>query len=159
MELAISVGERLLLKSNRKLVTGHRVTNGELVTVKAVMADQSIELEDGRILPPSYRDFLHGYAVTSYSSQGKTVDHVLFSDSTIKAATSSQQWYVTISRGRRGIKIFTSDKLQLRENVTQSGARRLALDLVPLPELTSDRTVQLDEIINPSSKQRARRPG
>jgi hypothetical protein len=49
----------------------------------------------------------------SYASQGKTVDHVLFSDSAIKAATNQQQWYVTISRGRKGVTIFTSDKVQL----------------------------------------------
>jgi hypothetical protein len=57
------------------------------------------------------------------------VDYVLFSDSTIKAATNAQQWYVTISRGRRGIRIFTPDKEQLRENVTRSGHRPLALEL------------------------------
>jgi hypothetical protein len=57
------------------------------------------------------------------------VDHVLFSDSTIKAATNAQQWYVTISRGRRGIRIFTPDKIQLRENLVRSGHRPLALEL------------------------------
>jgi hypothetical protein len=64
------------------------------------------------------------------------VDYVLLSDSTIKAATNSQQWYVTISRGRRGIHIFTPDKAQLRENVTRSGHRPLAIKLAagfPLP--------------------------
>ena len=59
----------------------------------------------------------------------KTVDYVLFSDSTIKAATNDQQWYVTISRGRKGIRIFTPDKVQLRENVIRSGQRKLALQL------------------------------
>jgi hypothetical protein len=57
------------------------------------------------------------------------VDYVLFSDSTIKAATNAQQWYVTISRGRRGICIFTPDKEQLRENLTRSGHRPLAMEL------------------------------
>ena len=52
------------------------------------------------------------------------MDYVLFSDSTIKAATNAQQWYVTISRGRRGIRIFTPDKEQLRENVARSGHGR-----------------------------------
>jgi hypothetical protein len=37
---------------------------------------------------------------------------------------------VTISRGRRGIRIFTPDKEQLRENVIRSGDQPLALDLV-----------------------------
>jgi hypothetical protein len=53
----------------------------------------------------------------------------LFSDSAIKPATNQQQWYVTISRGRRSIKIFTNDKAQLRENVVRSGDRELAMDM------------------------------
>ncbi|MHB9010035.1 MAG: MobF family relaxase [Limisphaerales bacterium] len=128
-EVEISSGDRLHLKANRKLDSGGRVANGELVSVKSVRADGGIELTDGRVLDAGFREFLPGYAVTSYGSQGKTVDYVLFSDSTIKAATNAQQWYVTISRGRRGIRIFTPDKQQLRENVTRSGHRPLAVEL------------------------------
>jgi hypothetical protein len=120
-ECQVSTGDRLHLKANRKLSSRDRVTNGELVTVKSVRADGGVELTDGRILDSSFCEFLPGYAVTSYGSQGRTVDYVLFSDSTIKAATNAQQWYVTISRGRRGIRIFTPHKEQLRENVTRSG--------------------------------------
>lgn len=127
-ELSVADGDRLHLKANRKLASGERVTNGELVTVKSVRSDGGIQLTDGRILDKSFREFLHGYAVTSYGSQGKTVDYVLFSDSTVKPATNAQQWYVTISRGRRGISIFTPDKQQLRENVTRSGHRPLAME-------------------------------
>ena len=128
-EVAIVDGERLHLKANRKLADGSRTTNGELVTVKTVHHNGKIELADGRILDKGFREFLPGYAVTSYGSQGKTVDHVLFSDSTVKAATNAQQWYVTISRGRRGIRIFTPDKEQLRENLARSGHRPLAMEL------------------------------
>jgi conjugative relaxase-like TrwC/TraI family protein len=127
-EIPLAQGDKLHLKANRKLASGARVTNGELVSVKSVQPDGNIELTDGRILDKSFREFLPGYAVTSYGSQGKTVDYVLFSDSTIKAATSAQQWYVTISRGRRGVRIFTPDKDQLRENLMHSGHRRLALE-------------------------------
>ena len=128
-ELSVATGDRLNLKANRKLASGGRVTNGELVTVKSVRADGGVELTDGRVLDKSFREFLPGYAVTSYGSQGKTVDYVLFSDSTVKPATNAQQWYVTISRGRRGIRIFTPDKEQLRDNVTRSGHRPLAMEL------------------------------
>ncbi|HEX5398701.1 MAG TPA: MobF family relaxase [Verrucomicrobiae bacterium] len=127
-EILVAEKDRLHLKANRKLATGGRVTNGELVTVKSVRADGGVELTDGRVLGKEFREFLPGYAVTSYGSQGKTVDYVLFSDSTIKAATNAQQWYVTISRGRRGVRIFTPDKEQLRENVARSGHRPLALE-------------------------------
>ena len=99
VELPLSNGERLHLKANRRLLNGSKAMNGELVTVSNVRSDGAIELEDGRVLDNNYREFVHGYAVTSYGSQGKDVDYVLFSDSTIKAATNDQQWYVTISRG------------------------------------------------------------
>ncbi len=55
---------------------------------------------------------------------------MLFSDSAIRAATNSQQWYVTISRGRKSIQIFTPDKDQLRHAIIRSGERELALDLL-----------------------------
>jgi len=128
--IPLAQGDRLQIKANRRMASGKMVTNGELVTVKNVRADGRIDLADGRTLDASFREFLPGYAVTSYGSQGKTVDYVLFSDSAVRTATDRRQWYVTISRGRRGIRIFTPDKEQLRENVIRSGDQPLALDLV-----------------------------
>jgi len=127
-EIPLTQGDKLHLKANRRLASGAPITNGELVVVKSIGVNGDIELTDGRVLDKSFREFLPGYAVTSYGSQGKTVDYVLFSDSTIKAATNAQQWYVTISRGRRGVRIFTPDKTQLRENLLRSGHRPLALE-------------------------------
>lgn len=86
------------------------LANGEVVTVAQIKWIGAIRLDDRRILPPHYRQFLRGNAVTSSGSQGKTVDHVLFFDSAVRAASNAQQWYVTISRGRRSIQIFTPDK-------------------------------------------------
>ncbi|MCI0537982.1 MAG: hypothetical protein L0Z50_22430 [Verrucomicrobiales bacterium] len=128
--LDLAHGDKLQLKANRRLSSGAAVTNGEIVIVECVHADGRIALQDGRTLDSGYREFVPGYAVTSYGSQGKTVDYVLFSDSAVRAATNSRQWYVTISRGRRGIRIFTPDKAALRENVLRSGDSALALDLV-----------------------------
>jgi conjugative relaxase-like TrwC/TraI family protein len=128
-ELTLAAGDRLQLKANGRTRKGQRLANGELVTVRKVGADGRITLNDGRVLDRNYRQFVRGFAITSYASQGKTVDHVLFSDSAIKAATNQQQWYVTISRGRKGITIFTSDKAQLAENIQRSGDRPLALDM------------------------------
>jgi conjugative relaxase-like TrwC/TraI family protein len=128
-ELLLSSGDRLQLKANAQSQDGSKIANGELVTVKQIHADGRIALNDGRTLPKNYRQFVRGYAVTSYAAQGKTVDYVLFSDSAVAAATNEQQWYVTISRGRRGVKIFTADKIQLRQNIAHSGDRPLALDM------------------------------
>jgi len=127
-DLPLASGDRLQLKANGKTDNGAQLANGELVTVKRVENSQ-IELTDGRILPKDYRQFMRGYAVTSYAAQGKTADFVIFLDSAIKAATNQKQWYVTISRGRKGIHIFTTDKQQLKENVAHSGNRELAIEL------------------------------
>ena len=87
-ELSLSTGDRLQLKANAKSQDGRRLANGELVTVKEIHPDGRIALNDGRMLPKNYRQFVRGYAVTSYAAQGKTVDYVLFSDSAVKEATN-----------------------------------------------------------------------
>jgi conjugative relaxase-like TrwC/TraI family protein len=130
-ELALSAGDKLQLKANGRTADNRKLANGELVTVKAIQPDGRISLADGRALGGNFRQFVRGYAITSYASQGKSVDYVLFSDSTVKAATNNQQWYVTISRGKKGIHIFTCDKEGLRENITRGGERPLAVDIVP----------------------------
>lgn len=129
--LTVSRGDKLQLKANGTTADGRKLANGEVVAVADVKANGAIRLQDGRVLPPHYRQFLRGYAVTSYGSQGKTVDHVLFADSAVRAASNAQQWYVTISRGRKSIKIFTPDKQELRRAILHSGERELALDLLP----------------------------
>jgi ATP-dependent exoDNAse (exonuclease V) alpha subunit len=134
-ELEIAPGDRLQLKFNGTSVEGTRLNNGELVTVCRVRRNGAIIVEDGsgakKTLSPSQRLFNRGYAVTSYASQGKTVDTVLFADASNRAATNCNQWYVAISRGRKCVVVFTSDKAELRANIEQTGDRGLALEMKP----------------------------
>ena len=60
-DVNLASGDRLHLKANRKLISGGRVTNGELVTVKSVQSDGGVELTDSRILDKSFREFLPGF--------------------------------------------------------------------------------------------------
>ena len=132
--MTLREGDRLQLKANAASAEGRKLANGEIVTIAQVKSNGSILLADGRTMPPHFRQFARGYAVTSYGSQGKTVDHVLFADSSIRAATNAAQWYVTISRGRKSVRIFTSNKSQLAANIRRAGHRELALDLGTLPQ-------------------------
>jgi hypothetical protein len=113
-------------------VEGARLNNGELVTVKRVEPNGNLAVKDEhgatKTLSPSQRLFVRGFAVTSYGSQGKNVDTVLFSDAGSRAATNAQQWYVTISRGKRRVVVFTPDKAQLRAGIEQPHVNDLALD-------------------------------
>jgi conjugative relaxase-like TrwC/TraI family protein len=130
--LKLAQGERLQLKRNQRAVKDKdALVNGEIVEISHLLQDGTIRLKDGRSLPPEYRTFQLGYATTSYGGQGKTVDHVLVSDSGIKAATNARQWYVDISRGRKSATIFTSDKSGLIQRICQHGQNPLALEVFP----------------------------
>jgi len=134
-EMEIAVGDRLQLKFNGQSVEGARLNNGELVRVCEVAPDGSLVVEAGagahKTLAPAQRLFVRGFAVTSYGSQGKTVDTVMLADAANGAATDAHQWYVTISRGRKRVLVFTPDKEALRVQVQQAGERALAMDLKP----------------------------
>jgi conjugative relaxase-like TrwC/TraI family protein len=134
-ELEVASGDRLQLKFNGQSKEGHAITNGELVTVRRVRKDGSLVVEDDtgarKTLSPTQRLFNRGYAVTSYASQGKTVDTVLIADVGSRMATNRNLWYVAISRGRKRVLVFTDDKAELRANIEQSGDRSLALEMKP----------------------------
>jgi ATP-dependent exoDNAse (exonuclease V) alpha subunit len=130
--MELSPGDRLQLKMNGRSLDGRTIANGELVTVREILPDGAIAVESDRkvrkILGPRQRVFNYGYATTSYGSQGKTVDTVLFSDAGSRLATHQKQFYVTISRGRRRAFIFTPDKAALRRAVSAEGNRTLAIE-------------------------------
>lgn len=129
-ELPVASGDWLLLQANAK-----NFVNGERVQVKAISKGQ-IALADGRTLPSDYRTFAHGYAVTSHAAQGKTVDHVvLVASSRSFAAVSQEQFYVSISRAREGVRVFTDDAELLGRRVEGTHTRKAALELDGLRSL------------------------
>ena len=135
VKMEIAPGDRLQLKANGRSVEGERLHNGELVTVARIDPTGALVVNDDRglskTLAPSQRLFVHGYAVTSYASQGKTADTVIVADAGNRAATNRQQWYVSISRGRRRVVVLTPNESELRENIQRSGTRELALEESP----------------------------
>lgn len=130
--LEIAPGDRLQLKWNGRSLDGEPIVNGELVTVRHIHRNGRITVDSDRgqrkFLGPDQRMFHHGYAVTSYSSQGKTVDTVLFADAVSRLATNQKQWFVTISRARRRALVFTPDKAALRRAIEAEGHRTLAVE-------------------------------
>jgi ATP-dependent exoDNAse (exonuclease V) alpha subunit len=131
--LEVAPGDRLQLKLNGRSSEGVALNNGELVTVRHVRRDGGIVAVDAagraKTIAPAQQLLTRGFAVTSYAAQGKTVDTVLFADAQCAAATSRNQWYVTISRGRKRVVVFTSDKDALRAQIARTADRPLALHL------------------------------
>jgi len=113
-----------LITANRR-EPGFRCTNGEIVAVNQIDQRGLISLDDGRVLPASFRQFTHGYAVTAHRSQGKSVDEVIISGDGMK----KELFYVAASRGREVVRVISSDKELLRDSVGQSNARQSASEL------------------------------
>jgi hypothetical protein len=127
-ELKVAAGDWLLLQANH----GKEFINGERVQVREIQNGR-IALADDRVLPGTFNTFTHGYAVTSHSSQSKTVDDVLLvASSKSFAAVNREQFYVSISRGRERVHVFTDDADLLARRVTDSHERKAAVELQAL---------------------------
>src|SRR5689334_11191656 len=75
-----------------------------------------------------------GFAVTSHAAQGKTVDQVIVSvpiDSFCQA--NEAQLYVSMSRAREAMHLFTDGKVALKEAVTRPSSRLSPLELMVKP--------------------------
>lgn len=127
-------GDKIQLKSNCKIGRTKKLANGQILTILGEGKHGGLLVQDGygqkHELPAEFRMFNYGYAVSSYAAQGKTVDHVIISDSMCKAATSQKEFYVSISRGRQSCSILTADRESLQDHIESLGERDLASDLV-----------------------------
>lgn len=131
-QLALASGDRIRITRNGKTIEGkHAVNNGDLYTVKNFDADGNITLSNGWTLAKDYGHIAYGYAVTSHSSQGKTVQRVIIGQSfDSMPASSREQFYVSVSRGKESAVIYTDNKRELLEAVGQSDDRVTATELL-----------------------------
>ena len=122
-QIELASGDPILIRRNaRKL----GLVNGEVLTCAGIESDGSIQTREGKVLPPAFRDFCHGYVVTSHKSQGRTHDQVIVAAQQLDAKAA----YVACSRGRHQASIFTPDKARLFDGVEQSGDRLAASDVL-----------------------------
>jgi conjugative relaxase-like TrwC/TraI family protein len=136
-ELPIAAGDRLRITQNgftlpeKKRGKGHRLNNGAVYQVEGFTKGGDIRLTNGWVVPKDYGHLAHGYVSTSHGAQGATVDRVLIAQSAASLpASSREQFYVSASRGRESVKLYTDDKRALLEAVGASSARLSAVEMV-----------------------------
>jgi conjugative relaxase-like TrwC/TraI family protein len=136
-QLPLAAGDRLRITQNgftlseKKRAKGHRLNNGAVYEVEGFTKAGDIKLSNGWVVPKDYGHLAHGYVSTSHAAQGATVDRVLIAQSSASLpAASKEQFYVSVSRGREGVKLYTDDKSALLDAVGASSARLSAVDLV-----------------------------
>jgi hypothetical protein len=95
------------------------VANGEFATVIAV-DDRNLRLliDNRREISAAIGRLMHidyGYASTAHSSQGATVDRVIANVDTLRSAeiVNRKQFYVSISRARYSVTVYTDDRSRL----------------------------------------------
>ena len=110
-------------------VDGFTKSGNILATKQSKHTQSQFEIDENR------ENFDHAYCLTSYGAQGKTVDKVLIvQPSATFPATNMKQFYVSISRARESVTIYTNDKDALLFHAEKSGDRGYALEVKPLDE-------------------------
>ena len=129
--IQIAQGDQIRLTQNIHDTQGYRLNNGSYHTIGTIHHDGSITTDSGHRLKPDEQHLTHGFVSTSYASQGKTVDQVLISQSSesFGMASSREQFYVSASRGRKDIQLFTDDQQRLMQEVAKIGERTFAIEL------------------------------
>ncbi len=114
----------------------HRVANSELGCIEGIEGQQfTVALDDGRRVrfdAGEFRHLDHGYAVTSYSSQGETVDRVIINANTSEPEVllNQRMSYVAISRAREDARVYTNSEAELGEALDRQVNKQMALEAV-----------------------------
>jgi conjugative relaxase-like TrwC/TraI family protein len=124
-------GDRIQFRSPDRALG---VANGDFATIKAIDARRAVlSLDNGKELSVAsdrLRHIDHGYASTSHSAQGATVDRVIVDIDTRLSAelVNRKQFYVSISRARTSITIYTDDRGQLPRALNRSREKSMAIE-------------------------------
>jgi conjugative relaxase-like TrwC/TraI family protein len=130
--LKLAPGDVVRITRNGRTADGkHDLRNGALYKVKGFDEHGDILLENGWRVGKDWGFLDHGYVVTSHTSQGKTVDRVLVGQGSESfPASSREQFYTSVSRGRERVTVYTDDKEALLDAVSRSDERLSATELV-----------------------------
>ncbi|HEY6273388.1 MAG TPA: MobF family relaxase, partial [Terriglobales bacterium] len=146
-------GVTLYREAEREFAEGDRVqftapyrqqqlANRELGTIEKIAESGrlNIHLDSGRSVDLNLKNHPHidyGYAVTSHSSQGQTVDRVLIHVDSEQAPSNlinSRMAYVSVSRARYDAQIYTNDKTNLAQELSRDVLHSSAIQQGGVPE-------------------------
>ncbi|MGA7762849.1 MAG: MobF family relaxase [Candidatus Binataceae bacterium] len=130
-ERTIARGERIQFRTPDKTLG---LANGEFANIDSIDDRRAVlRVDNGRQLSAELdrlRHIDHGYASTSHSAQGATVDHVIVNIDTALSLelVNRKQFYVSISRAKNGVTVYTDDRQLIGHAVGRSREKSLALE-------------------------------
>jgi conjugative relaxase-like TrwC/TraI family protein len=138
--IGLSIGDTVRITRNGFDKQEKRLDNGQTLKVISVRKNGKLVLRhpDSKAryeLPHDYGHIAHAHCVTSYAAQGRTVQEVFISQPAATfPATDAKQFYVSVSRAKERVSIYTDDKEMLLEHAAELGQRQSALELVASPQ-------------------------
>jgi conjugative relaxase-like TrwC/TraI family protein len=157
--LSLSPGDLIRVTQNGKTVEGTRLNNGNVAKVKGFTRAGDIVLASGGTISKDWGHWTYGYCVTSHASQGRSVDRVFVGQSSESfPASSREQFYVSASRGKERVTVYTDDKHALLDAVCRADERLSATELL-MGRAHQDRAIRLarmtrDERLIPTKEPR-----
>ena len=148
-ERLIAEGDRIQFRAP---FAEQRVANGELGTITKIEQNQiHVALDDERRIsfdPQRFPHIDHGYAVTSHTSQGLTVDRVILNADTQESfrLLNDRMAYVALSRARDEALIYTDSVPNLRETLSRAADKEMALDAIG--ENSRDKQQERNDLTN-----------
>lgn len=132
-EIELAPGDVLRFTGTVKtLDQRHTLKNGSVQTVAGFDRAGNIRLKNGWTVGADAGLFRYGFTETSFGSQGRTVDRVLVAMASASLpAINREQMYVSASRARKQVMLYTDDKQAIRDGIGHSSAKLAAADLLP----------------------------
>jgi len=148
---SFSVGDRVQFTAPAHEL---KVANRELGTIERISEDGRLRLkmDGGRTAdldPRKHPHLDHGYAMTSYSSQGQTADRILIHVDTelgAKDLLNCRMAYVSVSRGRYDAQIYTNNAATLGQELARDVSHSPAIQQEPAAHKIEPQTAHTNEI-------------
>ena len=122
--MQVSVGDQIRVTAGFR--EGKNVfKNNDIVAVREV-TDTELILNDGRRMRRDGARIDQGVCITSHGSQCRTVDQVVV----LPDGADAKAWYVSLSRARESMHVYTRNKLGLHQSVMHPGERKSAWELI-----------------------------
>jgi ATP-dependent exoDNAse (exonuclease V) alpha subunit len=130
---SLAVGDKIRFTNTVEAYKGgHKYKNGDTHTVAGFTEGGNLRLDDGRVIAAGAGHFRPAFVETSFGAQGQTVQRVILGMSAASlAATNQEQMYVSASRAKEQLTLFTDNKEAVRAAIQRSSQKLAALDLRP----------------------------
>jgi len=122
--MQISVGDQIRVTAGFR--EGKNVFKNNDVAQVREITNAELVLHDGRRMRRNGARIDQGICITSHASQCRTVDQVVV----LPDGADAKAWYVSLSRARDAMHVFTRNKAALRQSVMQPGERKSVWELV-----------------------------